>query len=63
VLPPLLIPLYPATRTVTCALQPETSGRSGASSSFSRTGTRCVTFTQLPVAFCGGSIEKDAPVP
>src|SRR5581483_3826305 len=28
-----------------------------------RTGTRCTTFTQLPVAFCGGSIANSAPVP
>ena len=24
---------------------------------------RCVTFTQLPVAFCAGSSENSAPVP
>ena len=29
----------------------------------SRTGMRCVTFTQLPVAFCAGSSENSAPVP
>ena len=28
-----------------------------------RTGTRCVTFTQLPVAFCAGSSENAAPLP
>ena len=28
-----------------------------------RTGTRCTTLTQLPVAFCGGRIENCAPVP
>ena len=27
-----------------------------------RTGTRCTTLTQLPVAFCAGSIENSAPV-
>ena len=27
------------------------------------TGTRCTTFTQLPVAFSGGSSEKREPVP
>ena len=27
-----------------------------------RTGTRCTTFTQLPVAFCGGSTANSAPV-
>ena len=28
-----------------------------------RTGTRCTTLTQLPVAFCGGRIANCAPVP
>jgi hypothetical protein len=28
-----------------------------------RTGSRCTTFTQLPVAFSGGSMENAAPVP
>ena len=28
-----------------------------------RIGKRCVTFTQLPVAFSGGSTEKVAPEP
>ena len=28
-----------------------------------RTGTRCTTFTQLPLAFCGGRIANCAPVP
>ena len=32
-------------------------------SSSTFTGTRCTTFTQLPVAFSGGSNEKRAPVP
>jgi hypothetical protein len=27
------------------------------------TGSRCTTFTQLPVAFSGGRSEKAAPVP
>ena len=27
-----------------------------------RTGMRCTTFTQLPVAFCGGSTANSAPV-
>ena len=27
-----------------------------------RTGTRCTTFTQLPVAFSGGSSENCEPV-
>jgi hypothetical protein len=28
-----------------------------------RTGKRCVTFTQFPLAFSGGSTEKVAPEP
>jgi hypothetical protein len=28
-----------------------------------RTGTRCVTLIQLPVAFCAGRTEKALPVP
>src|SRR5262249_54427864 len=28
-----------------------------------RTGTRCTTFTQFPLAFCGGRIANCAPVP
>ena len=28
-----------------------------------RTGTRCTTLIQLPVAFCAGSKEKALPVP
>ena len=28
-----------------------------------RTGTRCTTLIQLPVAFCGGSRAKALPVP
>ena len=28
-----------------------------------RTGTRCVTLTQLPVAFCAGRTENSEPVP
>ena len=28
-----------------------------------RTGTRWVTFTQLPLAFCAGSTENSEPVP
>ena len=31
-------------------------------SSSSRTGTRCTTLTQLPLAFCGGSTDSSAPV-
>jgi len=28
-----------------------------------RSGMRCTTFTQLPLAFCGGRIANCAPVP
>src|SRR5262249_53249162 len=28
-----------------------------------RTGTRCTTFTQFPLAFCGGRMANWAPVP
>ena len=28
-----------------------------------RSGTRCTTLTQLPLAFCGGRIANCAPVP
>ena len=34
----------------------------GVCSTSSSTGIRCTTFTQLPVAFCGGSTENSAPV-
>src|SRR5262249_49521537 len=36
---------------------------SGSSSNTSFTGTRCTTFTKLPVAFSGGSRLKRTPVP
>ena len=48
-----------AWRSCRCAA----AGRRWPASSFSRTGTRCATFTQLPVAFCAGSSENSAPVP
>ena len=35
----------------------------GASVTARRTGSRCTTFTQLPVAFSAGSMENAAPVP
>ncbi len=34
-----------------------------AAGSVIRTGKRWVTFTQLPVAFCGGNKENTAPDP
>src|ERR1700760_392834 len=48
----------------TFALMPDR--RFGVASSGSkkiRSGTRCTTFTQLPLAFCGGRIANCAPVP
>ena len=49
--------------TVTVALVPTRNGKFGSDAATAiRTGTRCVTFTQLPVAFCGGSSEKAAPL-
>src|SRR5580704_15092919 len=39
------------------------SRRSAASSNAILTGTRCTTFTKLPVAFSGGSKVKRPPVP
>ena len=48
----------------TITLMPERSRRVFSSlSKAMRTGTRCTTLTQLPVAFCGGRIENCAPVP
>ena len=38
-------------------------GTSWPGSSSMRTGTRCTTLTQLPVAFCGGSSANSEPVP
>ena len=37
--------------------------RSWPASNTMRTGTRCTTLTQLPLAFCGGRIANCAPVP
>src|SRR5690606_37830789 len=54
---------YPVS-TLTVALVPEYSGSAGLiSSSSRRTGTRCTTLTQLPVAFSGGSKAKSDPAP
>ena len=48
----------------TFTLMPARSRRVSSSlSKAMRTGTRCTTLTQLPVAFCGGRIENCAPVP
>ena len=48
----------------TITLMPERSRRVSSSlSKAMRTGTRCTTLTQFPVAFCGGRIENCAPVP
>src|SRR6266566_3384029 len=37
-------------------------GSSGLRSTRTRTGMRCTTLTQLPLAFCGGRIENSAPL-
>src|SRR5260221_4662544 len=51
-------------RTFTLAVVPMRNGCAGSgSSTLMRTGTRCVTFTQLPVAFCGGRSENAVPLP
>ena len=48
----------------TVTLMPARSRRiSCPASKAMRTGTRCTTFTQLPMAFCGGRIANCAPVP
>src|SRR3546814_8502541 len=49
--------------TRTSADSPAIMSRDGFSSNAIRTGTRCVTLTQLPVAFCAGSTENSLPVP
>src|SRR5262249_33593728 len=46
----------------TLTLMPaRSSERSWPGSNTIRTGTRCTTFTQLPLAFCGGRIANCAP--
>src|SRR6185437_75127 len=48
----------------TTTLMPERSRRVSSSlSKAMRTGTRCTTLTQFPVAFCGGRMENCEPVP
>ncbi len=42
---------------------PAIIARFGVSSNATRTGTRWVTLTQLPLAFCAGSTENSLPVP
>ena len=49
--------------TVTLVVRPAMSLRLGVPSMAMRTGTRCVTLTQLPVAFCAGRTENSEPVP
>jgi hypothetical protein len=49
---------------LTIAEVPKRKGCSGSGFMMrTRTGTRCVTFTQLPVAFCGGNNENAFPEP
>ena len=43
--------------------RPAIIGREGVPSNAILTGTRWVTLTQLPVAFCAGSSENCEPVP
>ena len=54
-----------ATSTLASIDRPTRSGCSATSfgSSAMRTGTRCTTLIQLPVAFCAGSSANAAPVP
>src|SRR6476661_8018306 len=60
----VLVHDYSGAWTRTVAVVPMRSGRLGSGFSMrTRTGTRCVTLTQLPVAFCAGSSEKDCPAP
>ena len=49
--------------TVIWAERPASIGRPGSPSIAIRTGTRCLTFTQLPLAFCAGRTENSLPVP
>src|SRR3546814_2362535 len=51
------LPVY----TVTSAESPAISDLMGFPSIAIRTGTRCVTLTQFPVAFWAGSTENSAP--
>src|SRR5699024_3412201 len=56
------LPMLARTFTVTSTLMPARSGGSSACASMAmRTGMRCTTLTQLPVAFCGGSSDDTAP--
>lgn len=48
---------------VTSALRPAIRGRGERSSMAIRIGTRCDTFTQLPLAFCAGNTANSDPVP
>ena len=43
---------------MTTADRPAIIGRDGVPSNTTRTGTRCVTLTQLPLAFCAGNWVK-----
>ena len=60
-----VLPLWSLTLTVASMDRPTRSGLVVIScgSRRMRTGTRCTTLIQLPVAFCAGSSEKAAPVP
>src|ERR1700748_203297 len=58
-------PEVPRTSTLAWVDKPMRNGCAAScrGSSATRTGTRCTTLIQLPVAFCAGSSAKAAPVP
>ena len=58
------VPLWSAMSTLASIDRPTRSGcaLSCSVSSAMRTGTRCTTLIQLPVAFCAGSRAEAAPV-
>ncbi len=62
---PACAPSVLLTSTFASIDRPTRSGCAASSlaSSAMRTGTRCTTLIQLPVAFCAGSSAKAAPVP
>ncbi len=53
----------PVSMSTVTLMPARSSERSCPGSKTMRTGTRCTTFTQLPMAFCGGRIANCAPVP
>src|SRR5262249_57851062 len=55
--------LWPVSMSTTTLIPARRTGSPGFWSTRMRTGTRCTTFTQLPLAFCAGRIENSEPVP